>query len=206
METSGFYNGGPEYGQEEFNRYFNNIYRSGIAVNEDNTMQYPITIGSGQVSVGVGFAILRGFYHNNDSAKTIALPADSGMPRIYRVLIRLDIPAKDAFLIVRSGTAASTPSPPALVRNGNFYELSLGQYKVTPEGVVTLVKDERADVTVCGPIRPKSLNEYDTFMKDAARRFEEWFASQQGEGGRQIYIQATEPEGAVAGSIWIQST
>lgn len=204
METSGFYNGGPEYGQDEFNRYFDNIYRSGIAVNEDNTMQYPVTIGSGQVSVGAGFSILRGFYHNNDSAKVLALTPDANLSKIYRVLIRLDIPAKNAYLLVRGGTAASNPEPPALVRAGSYYELSLGQYKVTPQGVVTKVKDERPDLDVCGPIRPKNLNEYDAFMKDAARRFEEWFASQQGDGSRKIYLQGTEPEGAVSGSIWIQ--
>lgn len=204
METSGFYNGGPEYGQDEFNRYFDNIYRSGIAVNEDNTMQYPITTGSRQVEVGAGFSILRGFYHNNDSAKVLALTPDASQSKIYRVLIHLDIPAKDAFLTVRAGTAAAAPKPPSIVRSGTTYELSLGQYKITPQGVVTKVKDERPDLDVCGPIRPKNLNEYDEFMKDAARRFEEWFESQQGEGGRKIYIQGARPDGAVSGSIWME--
>ena len=63
MEYYGFFNGGTEYGQEEFNRYFDNIYESGIAVNSDGSMQYPIAISSGKVTVGKGFAILKGFYH-----------------------------------------------------------------------------------------------------------------------------------------------
>ena len=61
MEYYGFFNGGTEYGQEEFNRYFDNIYESGIAVNSDGSMQYPIAISSGKVTVGKGFAILKGF-------------------------------------------------------------------------------------------------------------------------------------------------
>ena len=37
MEHYGFFNGDTEYGQEEFNRYFDNIYESGIAVNSDQS-------------------------------------------------------------------------------------------------------------------------------------------------------------------------
>ena len=37
------------------------------------------------------------------------------------------------------------------------------------------------------------------------RRWEAWFASQQGEGQRNIYVQANTPEGAVDGSIWIDT-
>ena len=33
MEHCGFFDGGIEYGQAEFNRYFDNLYESGIAVN-----------------------------------------------------------------------------------------------------------------------------------------------------------------------------
>ena len=80
---------------------------------------------------------------------------------------------------------------------------SLAQYQVEKSGAVSLVKDERPDVTVCGVIRPKTVSEYDTAMKDNQRRFEEWFARQQGIGWRNIYIQDEEPEGAVDGSIWI---
>ena len=79
----------------------------------------------------------------------------------------------------------------------------MAQYQVEKSGAVSLVKDERPDVTVCGVIRPKTVSEYDTAMKDNQRRFEEWFARQQGIGWRNIYIQDTEPEGAVDGSIWI---
>ena len=32
MESYGFFNGDTEYGQDEFNRYFNNLYENGIAL------------------------------------------------------------------------------------------------------------------------------------------------------------------------------
>lgn len=204
MEYSGFFNGDEEYGQDEFNRYFDNLYESGIAVNKDDSLQYEVTTGDRQVSVGTGFSILRGFYHYNDSAKVLPLAPDTNLPKIYRVLIQLDIAQGKSQLMVRAGTAASSPKPPELKRNTTVYEISLGQYQINTNGTVTLVKDERTDASVCGVIRPKNLNEYTAAMKEYQRRFEEWFAAQQGKGWRNIYVQGNMPEGAVDGSIWIE--
>ncbi len=204
MEYSGFFNGDEEYGQDEFNRYFDNLYESGIAVNKDDSLQYEVAAGDRQVSVGTGFSILRGFYHYNDSAKVLPLAPDANLPKIYRVVIQLDIAQGKSQLMARAGVAASSPKPPELKRNTTVYEISLGQYQVNTNGAVNLVKDERTDVSVCGVIRPKNLNEYTAAMKEYQRRFEEWFAAQQGKGWRNIYVQGNMPEGAVDGSIWIE--
>lgn len=204
MEYSGFFNGDEEYGQDEFNRYFDNLYESGIAVNKDDSLQYEVAAGDRQVSVGTGFSILRGFYHYNDSAKVLPLAPDTNLPKIYRVVIQLDIAQGKSQLMARAGVAASSPKPPELKRNTTVYEISLGQYQVNTNGAVNLVKDERTDVSVCGVIRPKNLNEYTAAMKEYQRRFEEWFAAQQGKGWRNIYVQGNMPEGAVDGSIWIE--
>lgn len=203
MEHYGFFNGGAEYGQEEFNRYFDNVYESGIAVNEDNSMQYPITIGNGKVSVGIGFSILKGFYHYNDSAREVALSPDANLPKIYRIILQLNIAQGKTQIVARAGTAASTPTPPVLTRNETVYEVSLGQYRVEKTGTITRIKDERPDVTVCGAIRPKTLNEYKQAMKESQRLWQEWFKSQQGNGWRNIFVQESAPNGAVSGSIWI---
>lgn len=203
MEHYGFFNGDTEYGQEEFNRYFDNIYESGIAADSDQSLQYPLSISSGKVQVGIGFSILRGFFHYNDSIKKLTLTPDTNLPKIYRILLQLNIANRTVTLVARAGSAASSPAPPTLNRNESIYELSLAQYQVEKSGAVSLVKDERPDVTVCGVIRPKTVSGYDTAMKDNQRRFEEWFARQQGTGWRNIYIQDSEPEGAVDGSIWI---
>ena len=206
MEYSGFFNGDEEYGQDEFNRYFDNLYESGIAVNSDHSMQYAITPGNRQVSVGAGFSILKGFNHYNDSPKALALTPDANLDKIYRIVVQLDIALGKSRLLARAGTAAGSPKPPDLVRNNTVYEISLGQYKINKNGVVTLVKDERTDVTVCGAIRPKNLSGYDAAMKEYQRRWEEWFAAQQGKGWRNIYAQQSAPEEAVEGSIWMEQT
>ena len=62
MEHYGFFNGDTEYGQEEFNRYFDNIYESGIAADSDQSLHVPLSISSGRCQVGIGFSILRGFF------------------------------------------------------------------------------------------------------------------------------------------------
>lgn len=206
MEHYGFFNGGAEYGQEEFNRYFAQIYRSGISVDADNSMQYAITTGSSQVSVGVGFAILNGFYHYNDSPRVLMLTADVNLPRIYRIIIQLNIANGRTQLLARAGAAASAPLPPEIIRTDSIYELSLGQYRISPNGSVELALDERPDTDLCGAIRPKTTNEYDTAMADANRRFNEWFDNLQGTGWRNIFIQGTTPGEAVSGAIWIDET
>lgn len=206
MEHYGFFDGGTEYGQTEFNRYFDNIYESGISMNEDRSFQYPVTIGDGAVSVGVGFSILKGFYHYNDSAKELTLTPDANLPVIYRIILQLNSAQGIVQLVARAGTAASSPKPPELTRGDTVFELSLGQYKVAASGTISLVRDERSDVSVCGVIRPKHFDEYDAAMKEAQRLWEEWFAEQQGLGWRNIYVQTDEPEERVSGSIWIQST
>lgn len=205
MEHYGFFNGDAEYGQEEFNRYFDYIYESGIAVNEDETMSYAVTAGTNQVSVGAGFAILKGFYHYNDSARVLTLTPDANLPKIYRIIVQLDIAQGKTALVARAGTASSSPQPPALTRNATVYELSLGQYRIERSGAVSLVRDERPDVNLCGAIRPKNLSEYDAAMKENQRLWEEWFEAQQGTAQRNIYVQADAPGEAVSGSIWIDT-
>lgn len=153
--------------------------------------------------VGTGFSILRGFYHFNDSEKIFTLTPDANLPKIYRIILQLNIAQGKTQLLARAGSAASTPKPPELTRNETVYELSLGQYQIDKSGAVKLIRDERPDVEVCGSIRPKTLNEYDQAMKEYQRRWEEWFDSQQAKGWRNIFVQESTPEGAVSGSIWI---
>ena len=134
MEHYGFFNGGTEYGQEEFNRYFDNIYESGIAVNSDQSLQYPLSISSGKIRVGIGFSIIRGFFHYNDSVKELTLAPDTNLPKIYRIILQLNIATASVSLVTRAGSAASSPSAPSITRNETVYELSLAQYKVDKTG------------------------------------------------------------------------
>lgn len=203
MEYSGFFNGEDEYGQDEFNRYFDNLYRSGVSLDDSGSMTLAVSGGTGAVSVGTGFAIIKGFYYYNDSTKTLIVPTPSNFTRIDRVVVRMSTTSKTASAVIKSGIEASSPTPPALQRDSSVYELSLGQVRVTTAGVIT-VTDERPLEDVCGAIRPKNLTEYDDMVATFQAQWEAWFASQQAAGWRNIYIQADQPSNPEVGSIWIQ--
>ena len=91
MEYSGFFNGDQEYGQDEFNRYFDNIYESGVSVKTDNAMTLGVINEGNTIIVESGFAIIKGFYLYNDNNKSLTVTADSNYDRIDRVVVRLNI-------------------------------------------------------------------------------------------------------------------
>lgn len=203
MQDSGFFNGDTEYGQEEFNRYFNNLFESGVSLDDSGNMTLEVSGGQGSITVGDGFAILRGFYFHNDSDTVFPVVPDANYTRIDRLVVQVNLLSGPAELVVKSGVAGSNPKPPELQRDDNTYEISLAKLTVAANGTVT-VADERFDASVCGAIRPKNLTEYRDMVAQFQKQFEAWFDSQQAKGWRNIFVQADTPEGSVSGSIWIQ--
>lgn len=104
--------------------------------------------------------------------------------------------------MIKSGTASSGPTAPALTRNNLFYELSLYAVRVPPTGAITLT-DERFNTTLCGAIRPRNLTEYKDMVTEFDKQFHAWFDKVQGTGWRNIYIQPDKPADTVVGTIWI---
>lgn len=204
MANSGFFDGGTEYGQEDFNRYFENLFYSGVSIGDAGSMTMGVTAGSGQITVAPGYAILRGFYCNVPDARTFTVTPDGNYDRIDRVVVHVNMLTGPAELLVIKGTPGSTPAPPELTRDDSVHEISLAQIRITPAGGIT-VTDERADQSVCGAIRPKNMTEYKDMVAEYQRQWDAWFARQQGTGWRNIYIQQAEPGEAVAGSIWIRT-
>lgn len=204
MYSSGFFNGDTEYGQEEFNRYFENLFESGVGTHADGSLHLAVTTIEGGVCLAPGFAIVKGFYFYNDSGLEIPVTPDENYSRIDRLVLRLNILTGPVQPSVKNGTAGSKPSAPDLQRNDNVYELSLAKLTVQPSGVIT-VTDERFDPSLCGVIRPRNLSEYRAMTEEYERRWEAWFAGQQAAGWRNIFLQEEEPADgeAVTGSIWI---
>ncbi len=204
MYSSGFFDGEALYGQEEFCRYFNNLFESGVAIDDSGDMELAVTAGNGKVAVGAGFAIVRGFYFYNDSAASLPVAPDANYNRVDRVVLRLNALTGPVAPVIKEGTAGSNPAAPSLERNSTVYELSLAKITVTPSGEI-IVADERADNSVCGAVRPKNLTEYKAMVAEFRRQWEAWFASQQAAGWRNIFLQEAEPAAgeAVTGSLWI---
>lgn len=204
MEHSGFFNGDQEYGQEEFNRYFDNIYESGVSIDDNNNMTLGVTQEMGILKIASGFAIVKGFYLYNDSVKEISITRDVNYNRIDRIVIRLNLSNGKVSIELKQGVASSSPQVPSLQRDNFIYELSLAQVKITTTGTITIT-DERFRNEVCGAIRPKNLSEFKDMTKQFQEQFDKWFESQQAKGWRNIFIQNSNPSLAVDGSIWIQT-
>lgn len=204
MEYSGFFNGDNEYGQDEFNRYFDNIYQSGVSLNDDNSMTLTVTATSTGVQVSKGFSIVKGFYLFNDSNKSINITRDSYYDRIDRVVLRLNINNSKVSIELKQGVAGSKPTVPSLQRDNLVYELSLAQVLIPKSGGF-VVTDERYRKELCGAIRPKNLTEFNEMISGFQTQFDRWFNSQQAKGWRNIYIQNNQPADIVSGGIWIQT-
>lgn len=210
-EAYGFFDGDAEYGQEEFNQYFNAFLRSGVMVEDDGQMGMKVSRSSstGNIAyqVAVGMAILRGFWFRNAQPTTLNLTSISSLSRYVRIVVRLSVTEKKVELAVKYGNRATNPVLPTLQRDSEVYEISLAKILQKPSSSATILTDERSDPTVCGAIRPRETTEYDTLLKQQQEQWNTWFESQQGAIGaqRQIDIQATQPEGQVAGRIWIKT-
>lgn len=203
-EQYGFFDGGPQYGQEEFNRYFDNIYKSGVSVDDAGNMTLACTVLNDTLTVSKGFAIVKGFFYNNDSNKNIAITRDVNYSRIDRIVVRLNLTTKKATAELKNGVAGSNPSAPSLQRDNTIYELSLCQLLIPKTGTIT-VTDERFNATLCGAIRPKNLSELETMMAQYQKNWNDWFNQQQSKGWRKMDIQADMPSTPrIAGAIWIQ--
>jgi len=206
MIKTGFWNGDDEYGQEEFNEYFNNLYRSGVSIDDSGNMTLGVSKENRVVTFHPGFAIVRGFYFYREEAEVYVPALPTNYSRSDRVVLQLNMPLKTITRTVKQGAQASNPVPPPLQRdsNGNIYEISLARYTISSAGEITTLYDERPDQTLCGAIRPKNLTEYNSMVAEFQRRWDAWFTQQQTAGWRNMYVQSTAPTGAVEGSIWLQ--
>lgn len=202
-ESYGFFDGDNLYGQDEFNRYFDNIYESGISINENGNMTLNCYVNNNNVIVESGFAIVKGFYLYNDSNKTIAITRDSNYNRIDRIVVKLNLSSKKVTIEHKQGTAGSNPVAPTLQRDNLVYELSLCQLNVPTTGNI-LITDERFREDLCGAIRPKYNTQYKDMIIQFSQQFDNWFDNVQGKGWRNIYIQPGQPVNSVVGSIWIK--
>jgi len=190
-----------EYGEAEIRASFKSMFRSGVRVHEDGTLDMALTQSGQSVTVGTGIAFIDGSWHWNRSAKTISFSSPSNWPRIDRIIVREDCGNKVTTLTVLEGTESATPVPPVLTQTEDvLYEISLAQVRVETSGAIT-VTDERADPTVCGAIRAKGLSEFEAYMADTKANIEDWFEHQQSQGWREIYIQNGIPSSPVAGSM-----
>lgn len=108
------------------------------------------------ISLSAGYAFIAGKMYINDSAmsKTVAA-AHPSLPRIDRLVLKYDASTavRDIKAYVKQGTAAASPSAPALQNDATVKEISVARiYVVAGRSFITPadVTDERSDSSVCG--------------------------------------------------------
>lgn len=173
-------NGDRSYLAKDFRKYFKTIITSGVFAGGDNL---PVRSAGGlNITVGLGFAWVEGaLYEVEGTPLPFALSPGASNPRIDRVVVRLDIAERKVYTTVVQGTPAASPVAPALVRNGDFYDLGLATITV-PASAISItnsaIQDTRTNSAVCGVVRsPVEVLDVDAFMVNCQTAFDEWFSN-----------------------------
>lgn len=153
--------GSPSYNAADFNRVLGWFRGEGVLPGHLNELEVYADSSGMQVKVRSGRALLdpknnysaAGLFES-DAQETLPIAAaNPTYPRIDRVVVRRTAASKAIALAVLQGTPAASPTPPALTRTSDTYEISLAQVRVEA-GAVTIsadkVTDERSDSAVCG--------------------------------------------------------
>lgn len=156
--TYGFFNsvnGDRTYNADQISEYFLKLISNGVFATPSNAMQVQAAAGM-TINVSAGWGFINCKWINNDAPYSLQLDAaDVILNRIDRVVLHLDnsTPVRSITIEIKKGSVGVNPTPPALTRSGDVYELSLAQIYVGA-GVTSItqaeITDERPDASVCG--------------------------------------------------------
>ena len=144
-----------DYGAEEAQLWFSGR-KSGVfaadelAVNASEGMNVILREGRAWMA----YTKYAGVVYANTVALQMTIPtSDAYHDRIDRIVIRFDRTANTIKAIVISGTPASRPSEPQIIRNNSTFDLSVAQIRVK-KGATEIasadIEDERLNESVCG--------------------------------------------------------
>lgn len=211
-EESSFFNsvaGDRQYDMEAFASYFKQFLSTGLYHKDKQPALRVIHVTGLQTKLEPGSAFLEGFMYRNTTEKTFShTAANATNPRIDRIVVRLDrgLNARDIKAVIKAGTPATNPQPPALTRNDIVYEISLAQVRINA-GATTIasVTDERLNQSVAGLVSSLITIPTEQFEE----QWNQWFSGiQQGApamGGMTITISNTTPVSPTLNDIWIDT-
>jgi hypothetical protein len=158
VEKSGFFNsssGDRIYNATDFAAYFGSLVSNGIFYVNTTNLQVTPTTGM-TVSIAAGSAWINGYrYENTEALNKTLTTANGSYPRIDRIVIRWSLLNRSITAVVLTGTAAATPTAPALTRNAEVYELCLAEILV-PQAATSIttgnITDTRLNSSLCGTV------------------------------------------------------
>lgn len=173
--------GDREYLAEDFAAYFADIIASGVSANGDNL---PVSATSGlALSVGAGLAWIKGHLYDNTGTVAVSIAAGESNPRIDRVCARLDVAERKIGIVTIKGTAAASPTAPAIVRSADYWDICLAEVAVAASAISITqsnITDTRTDNDVCGVVRclVETLD-VGAFMQNCEADFRSWLSTLQ---------------------------
>lgn len=173
------------YTAEQMTRYFKGLMTDGIILNVGQMMAVSASDGM-VIQVGTGRAFLDARWMENDTVLDLTVPdAHAILNRIDIVVARLDYDARLIEIAIKSGTSASVPVAPSIVRNAAYYELELAEINIpagTTEITQALITDTRSDEAVCGWVTGLITQiDTETFWTQLQAGFEAWFEEIKGQ-------------------------
>lgn len=192
--TYGFFNsldGDRAYNADQMSKYFDGLVSNGVYESVGGALQVLASSGM-NVNVQTGRAIIDCKWFNSDAVETLAITAASPVLNRYTaVVIRLDMTNRLMELDTVDGTAASTPSYPALTNTSQIKEICLAMIYVAA-GATSIsqanIMDMRAS-SLCGwvtgivqQVDTSTLflqwqTAYQAYYNAMTAQFEDWFAS-----------------------------
>jgi hypothetical protein len=175
--------GDRKYTDQDFRDYFAMLITNGVfpfgtqlQVQADTGMNIKVSDGGAWIN-GAAYKVYGG-------GQTLAVPvADGVLDRIDRVVVRADRTERRIYVAVIEGDPASSPVAPELVRDADYYDLSLATIYVAAgatEITQADITDTRLDPEVCGIvsslIRPDTTGWFEQFQA----AFDAWFTEIQG--------------------------
>jgi len=156
MQKSGFFNsssGDRVYDATDFASYFGDLVSNGIFHRNADNLRVGVA-GGMQILVQPGTAWINGYHYANTAPLDLPITTADGVnPRIDRIILRWSNVGRSITLAVLTGTPAPTPSPPALTRNNDIWELGIATVYVV-RGALSIeainISDTRMSATICG--------------------------------------------------------
>lgn len=176
-----------------FARYFSNFIGNGIYPNPSTGMQILANEGM-NVIVSNGYCFINGYFGwiEETEPEILTVQASETLPRIDRVVARLNLVERVIELVIKKGTASSNPIAPDIERSLDYYEIALADIRVnTNVGIITQanITDLRLDNELCG-IVTGVIDQVDTTT--IFNQFMEWYKETTQKASSDISIILTE--------------
>jgi hypothetical protein len=118
--------------ETQYSELFKRLQSNGAAGNPTSTALKVTGDSSGMnVKLATGFGLVRGHMYQNTAVLTLTIPTASANPRIDLAVLELDPTANSITAKIIEGTAATSPTPPALTQTTDgVFQLAIAQIAV----------------------------------------------------------------------------